>query len=298
LAQVPSLDVVFVARGETLRVLRETGLSLLTTQGDTVIRSFTATDNLEEAGQVDVVLVCTKAWQVPDVAEKLKASGVIGAETVVVPLQNGLDSVESLRDTLGAKHVAGGLCRIFAFIKTPGCIRVPAKIASIDFGGLGKDSVPATHKHLQQLRDAFKEAGVEVNLAEDMWPEMWNKFITICVLSGMGSVTRVTWGEIVDSPRTWALCEQCVAEAVAVGNANGMAFDETFTRTAVQRFKSVPRDLTASMARDVVAGRASELEAQLGALVRLAEKTGVATPTFSTFYAALLPQEARARAQQ
>jgi hypothetical protein len=64
LAQVPSLDVVFVARGETLRVLRETGLSLLTTQGDTVIRSFTATDNLEEAGQVDVVLVCTKAWQV------------------------------------------------------------------------------------------------------------------------------------------------------------------------------------------------------------------------------------------
>lgn len=145
-------------------------------------------------------------------AEKVKASGMLGSDTVVVPLQNGMDSVDCLKDTLGAEHTAGGLCRIFAFIESPGahhrphttwprlpwpdpvhmrsprhprgprcqaecplplapphpplppcastgCIRVPAKVATVDFGGLGNGCVPHTHRHLQALLAAFTEAG-------------------------------------------------------------------------------------------------------------------------------------------
>lgn len=112
-------------------------------------------------------------------------------------------------------------------------------------------------------RDSLGVVGVQVNLADDMWPEMWRKFITICVLSGVGAVSRVTWGEIVDSPRTWALCVQCVAEAVAIANAKGMSFDEEFLKSAVDYFKNMPSDLTASLTRDVMAGKPSELEAQV-----------------------------------
>mmetsp|Transcript_35136 Transcript_35136/g.88547 ORF Transcript_35136/g.88547 Transcript_35136/m.88547 type:complete len:318 (+) Transcript_35136:303-1256(+) len=298
LATVPSLDVKFVARGETLRVLRDNGLTLRTVGGDQVIRSFTATDRLEEVGEVDVVLVCTKAWQVPEVAEKVKASGMLGSDTVVVPLQNGMDSVDCLKDTLGAEHTAGGLCRIFAFIESPGCIRVPAKVATVDFGGLGNGCVPHTHRHLQALLAAFTEADVKATLSEDMWPEMWRKFMSICVLSGMPGITRGSWGEILDSPQTWAMCERCVAEAVAVANGSGQSFSSEYVQSVIQHLKSLPRDLTASMARDVVAGKPSELEAQLGAMVRYAEAAGVSAPTLSTIYAALLPQEARARAPQ
>lgn len=96
-----------------------------------------------------------------------------------------------------------------------------------------------------------------------MWPEMWRKFMLICVLSGMTSITRVTWGELLESPRSWAMCEQCVAEAVAVANAHGQSFDAEFTKAKIQHLKGLPSDLTASMARDVVAGKPSELEAQV-----------------------------------
>jgi len=103
--------------------------------------------------------LCLVESQVPVIAEKIKQCGLVGPETVVIPLQNGLESVTSLRDVLGESHVCGGLCKIYGFIEAPGRVICPSGPVSIDFGGLGGASPGASNPHLIALREAFTYAG-------------------------------------------------------------------------------------------------------------------------------------------
>jgi len=295
---LPEHDVWFLARGSHLAAMKDSGLAVTSGSSSFTVSPCKATDNPNDIGPVDVVLVCVKAWQVPSVAEALKSSNLLGPDTVVVPLQNGLDSMRVLTEVLGEQRVCGGLCKIFAYIEGPGRVMNPAGEPSVEFGGIGGSKAPGPdHPNLIALKAAFEAAGVKSTLFADTTQAIWQKFVFICVLSAVGCVTRVTWGEIRRSPATWNLVELCVQEAAAVAAAKGVPFKEEWVRERTQFMRdSLPDNLTPSMQRDIMEGRPSELETQLGTMTRLAAEAGVATPTFDLIYGALLPLENRARA--
>jgi len=284
-------EVVFIARGAHLQVLRTQGLRVESVLGDFVVQPVQATDDPRHVGVVDAVLVTVKAWQVPEVAEAMRP--LIGPATCAVPLQNGVEAPEQLAAVLGPTHVVGGVCGLVSFIVAPGHIRHAAAEPFVQLGEL--DNQPSAR--LDHLRQAFERAGVRIELAADIQCTLWMKFLFITPWSGLGALTRAPIGVWRSLPETRRLSEQAVYEVLAVAHARGVAVPTDALQKTMALLDSVPSEATASMQRDVMTGRPSELEAQIGAVVRLGEAVGVATPLHAFIYASLLPLERRARGQ-
>ncbi len=283
-------EVVFIARGEQLQALRSRGLRVDSlSQGDFVLPSVQATDDPAQVGVVDVVLVGVKAWQVPQAAQAMRP--LVGPETAVVPLQNGVETPGQLAAALGVEHVLGGLCRLVTFVVEPGHIRHAGLEPYVAFGEL--DDRPS--ERAERLREAFARAGVTVEIPPDIRVAMWKKFLFISSFSGVGAVTRAPVGVLRSLPETRHMLEQAMREVLAVARAHEIALPEGIVRQALAIVDDLPPGGTASMQRDVVKGRPSELESQSGAVVRLGQEVGVATPLHAFIYHSLLPLELRAR---
>jgi 2-dehydropantoate 2-reductase len=283
-------DVRFIARGAHLAAMRERGLRVTSPAGDFVVRPVHASDDPSALGEVDVVLVAVKAWQVAEAADMIRP--MLGAETFVVPLQNGIEAPDTLAAALGRNRVLGGLCRIIAYVEGPGHIRHAGVPPSVTFGEL--DALGSARA--EALRAAFARArGVQAEVAPDVRAAMWEKFLFIAATSGVGALTRAPAGIIRSQPETRALLTQALTEIHAVALAQGIALPADAVNTTLTFVDSLPADGTMSMQRDVIDGRPSELEAQIGAVVRLGEARGVPVPLHRTIYAALLPLERRAR---
>jgi 2-dehydropantoate 2-reductase len=272
--------------------MRERGLRVTSLAGDFVVHPVHASDDPGALGEVDVVLVAVKAWQVAEAAEGLKP--MLGAATFVVPLQNGIEAPDTLAAALGRNRVLGGLCRIIVYVEGPGHVRHVGVPPSVTFGELDAPGSPRA----EALRAAFARArGVRAEIAPDVRAAMWEKFLFIAATSGVGALTRAPVGIIRSQPETRALLTQALAEIHAVALAQGIALPADAVETTLTFVDALPADGTMSMQRDVIEGRPSELEAQIGAVVRLGEASGVPVPLHRTIYAALLPLERRARGE-
>jgi 2-dehydropantoate 2-reductase len=283
-------DVVFIARGQHLAAIQKQGLQVSSVAGDFVIRPAAATDTPAAAGPVDLILVAVKAWQVNDAADAM--GPLIKSETVVLPLQNGIEAPQRLAEKLGGQHVLGGLCRILAFIDSPGHIRHTGVEPYLAFGEL--DNRPSARTG--QLRDAFARAqGLRVELPANIQVAMWSKFLFIASLGGMGAVTRVPIGEIRSHPETREMLMQAMQEIRALAVHGGIPLPPDIVTTTMALVDGLPAEGTASMQRDIMDGRPSELDAQNGAVVRLGHEAGVDVPVHNFIFRALLPLERRAR---
>ena len=284
-------EVVFIARGAHLQTLQTHGLRVDSVLGDFVVQPVQATDNPMHMGVVDVVLVAVKAWQIPEVAAAI--GPLIGPETCVVPLQNGVEAPAQLAAVLGPPHVVGGVCGLTSFIVAPGHIRHTAAEPYVQVGEL--DNHPSAR--LEHLRQAFERAGVRIEIAADIQGALWIKLLFITPWSGLGALTRAPIGVWRNLPETRRLSEQAVGEVLAVAQARGVAVPADALQRTMALLDGVAPEATASMQRDIMAGRPSELEAQIGAVVRLGQAAGVATPLHAFIYGSLLPLEQRARGQ-
>ncbi|HEX3233055.1 MAG TPA: 2-dehydropantoate 2-reductase [Gemmatimonadales bacterium] len=283
-------DVAFIARGAALRAIRERGLRVTSTDGDFVIQPAHASDTPAELGLADVILLGVKAWQVPDAARAM--GPLLGPDTFVVPLQNGVEAPAQLAAVLGPERVLGGLCRILAWIAAPGEIRHEGVEPYIGFGELAGGLSP----RVERLQQVFARCrGVTAEALEDVRAELWRKFLFIASVSGVGAVTRAPIGVFRSRPETRALLERAMREVLAVARAHGVALPDDTVEETLAFTDTVPAEGTASMQRDLIAGRPSELEAQSGAVVRLGREKGVPTPVHESFYRSLVPLELRAR---
>lgn len=282
-------DVTFIARGAMLEALVTRGLRVDSIKGDFTVGRVRATDHPSAAGHADVILVCVKAWQVPEVAALM--APLLGPDTIAIPLENGLEAPEQLAAVLGAEHTGGGLCGIVSFVAGPGHIRHAGIDPFVNFGELDN----RRSERLERLRKAFVLAGVGVDIPPDIHRSMWSKFLFIAVLSGVGAVTRVPGGVWRTIPEARALAEGAIDEILAIAAARGITLAPDARERTLDRIDALPPDSTASLQRDVLDGKPSELDAQLGAVVRMGRAAGIATPLFDTMYAALLPQELKAR---
>ena len=284
-------DVIFIARGAHLRALQTSGLKVESLDGDFQLQPVQATDDPAGMGAVDVVILGVKAWQVPHAARALRPH--IAPHTVVLPLQNGVDAPVQLAAELGAEHVLGGLCQIVSYVVAPGHIRHAGFAPAITFGELDN----RRSARVEEIYQAMLRAGVHTTISADIHAAMWLKFLFIASFSGVGAVARAPAGVLRTLPETRALIRQAMAEVYAVARTRGINLSPDAVDKALAAVDSLPADATASMQRDVAAGRPSELEAQNGAVVRLGREAAVAVPTHEFIYGVLRPLELKARGE-
>ncbi len=283
-------DVVFITRGEHLRAITSRGLRVDSINGDFRVDPARATDDPATVGEVDYILVAVKSWQLRDAIETMRP--LVGDKTSIVPLLNGVEAPDQLSRVFGAERVLGGLCSVISMIAGPGHISHFGAHPQITFGEL--DHRPSERG--ERLRNAFSRTeGVQVRIPEDIHVAMWNKFLLIAPWGGLGALTRAPIGVARSLPETRALLEHAMEEIYLLAQARKIAMGRESIRQAMAFLDNMPYEGTASMQRDIMAGRPSELDAQNGAVVRLGKEAGAATPVNGMIYASLLPLEMRAR---
>lgn len=283
------VDTTFIARGPTLEAIRTRGLRVDSILGDFAIDHVQATDDPSSAGVVDAILVCVKAWQIAEAVANV--APMIGPDTVVVPLENGIDAPDVLETIVGREHTAGGLCGIVSFVVAPGHIRHAGAEPFVMFGELDNRA----SERMQRLREAFQNAGVKADVPPDILHSMWTKFLFIVPMSAIGALTRVPIGIWRAIPELRAIAEDLLGEMIAVARARGADPGADALQRTMERYDAMAPESTSSLQRDVMDGKPSEIEAQIGAVVRLAAESNVPAPVSSFLYHCLIPQERKAR---
>ncbi len=286
-------EVFFIARGEHLRAIRERGLRVESPDGDFTLAldPDRITGDSAAIGPVDVILLAVKGWQMPVAIAAMRP--MIGPDTVVVPLLNGVEAADEVTSAYGAGHAAGGLCGLFGSVVAPGHIRNSMPTPFVVIGEL--DNRPS--QRIQRLTDAWTRSGVRASIARDIQAALWEKLTFVAPLGGVGAVTRAPAGILRTLPETRALLEGAMLEIVAVAHGRGIALDDAAVTRCLAQVDGLPTQATTSMQRDIMAGRPSELSAQTGAIVRLGRACGVEAPIHAFIYSSLLPLEMQARGE-
>jgi 2-dehydropantoate 2-reductase len=285
-------DVSLVARGQHAECLKSKGLKLISIEGDLELPVVQVIEKPVDGGPYDLVLVCVKAWQVPEVASQL--NGALSDSGVVVPLQNGVDAARELSDVLGETSVLSGLCGLVSFIKAPGVIQHAGLAPFIKIGEVTGPPSPRVLELVSRLEAA---EGMSVSAPADMRVALWQKFLFIVAMSGVGSVTQAPLGITRENEDTRSMLKQCVTEAYQVGRALDVPLPESSVQAIMDQIDAAPAAATASMQRDIAAGICSELFAQNGAVVRMGKECGIATPVNSFITSSLELMERRARGE-
>ncbi len=289
LAQIGK-GVTFIARNENLKALRTHGLKVGSIAGDFSIDKVNVTNNPAEVGIVDYVLCCVKAWQVPAAARAMQP--MVGPDTLVVPLQNGVEAPAQLASILAEENILGGLCAIVAFQASPGHIKHSGANPLIRFGHLDNRPDPRVHA----LSEVFNHcSGVKSSIPDDIQVAMWQKFMLITPWSGLGAVSRAPSGDLLEQPETRELLTQAIEEIYQLGRAREIDLPADSVAKTMATLEGIPPNSTTSMQRDLVRGRPSELDAQNGAVIRLAHDLELDTPVNRFFLFGLRSLELRAR---
>jgi 2-dehydropantoate 2-reductase len=276
-------DVTFVARGDHLAAMHRRGLTLVSPRGDLQLNPVKATDVPASIGEVDFVLFCVKLWDVESAGAAIRP--IVGSNTAVIPLQNGIDASDRLIPILGKEAVMGGVAQISATIAEPGVIRQTGTFMRLVFGEL--DGRPSQRGvAFQSLCEAAKFEAVNSN---SVLTALWEKFILLATNSSVVALTRLPFGKLRDDPEVFALFEKGVAEVAAVGRARGIALAPELEAKALQATRNFPAEMLPSMAVDLMRGNRLELPWLAGKVVALGRELGVPTPTFEVMYAALKP---------
>jgi len=282
-------EVTFIARGAHLAALREKGLQVISVHGDFHVAPVRATADPAEAGPVDLVLVCVKTPAIDAAAKAARA--MVGPDTVVMGLQNGIDAAERIGAAVGMDHVLGAVTWIAANIEAPGVIRQLSTFRRIVLGELDGRDTP----RLQRTVEALRRMGITIEPTGAIRKVMWTKFVFIAGFSGVGTVARLEVGGYRSVPETRAMMTRMMREVEALARAAGVDLDRDVVDQALAVIDGAAPAMKTSMQRDVEAGRPSELESMIGVITRKGRELGVATPTADLVYAALLPLELNAQ---
>jgi len=274
-------DVHFVARGAHLAAMREHGLAVEGGPEPLHLPKVNVTDDPRTIGPVDIVLFCVKLWDVENAGAAIRP--IVGPETAVIPLQNGVDAHERLIPVLGRDAVMGGTAFVTGSIVAPGVVRQTGTYQRMTFGELD-GSISTRGKRLAELCAA---AGFEGVLSPDVLVPIWDKFTMLVPLANINALTRAPMGKYRSDPDLWALLEGSLRETVAAGRAEGVNLAPDAVDKAVALIRSMPEHHMTSMGNDLLRGNRLELPWFAGKIVELGRKHGVPTPVNSFVYAAL-----------
>lgn len=275
-------DVTFVARGAHLAALRADGMRIKSAvEGEWTVRA-PAVERLDGLPPADLVLFCVKSFDTEEAAALIRP--VVGPDTGVLSIQNGVDNEEKLARVLGAGHVLGGAVRVFATIEAPGVIRHVFG-GHLAFGEMdGRETARA-----QALLAACQKASIPVELVGDVTRTLWDKYVFLTTHAGMTALTRCSAGVLRAIPEVREVYRRIATEIITVGRAAGVKLDDAMLEQGFRFLDTVAPNAFSSLHHDLLHGKRLELEALHGHVVRLAERHRVPTPTVFAMYAALLP---------
>jgi 2-dehydropantoate 2-reductase len=266
-------DVFFIARGANREAMEKNGLRIESVHGDLHLPKVNVTDDPKTVGPVDVVLFAVKLWDTEKAAELTKP--MVGPNTRVITVQNGVDSVERLAPILGADKVAGGVAYIATVIEAPGLIKQTSQFCALRFGRTDRkpDAV------LEAFAAAGKKANCDLDISKDIQAERWEKFIFLTAMAGATASRRSSIGPIIEKPDGLALFRNLMDEARAVGKASGTEIGADYIEQRMQFLAGkVPPGMKASMAHDLERGNRLELDWLNGKVAALGDKYGIDTP--------------------
>jgi 2-dehydropantoate 2-reductase len=276
-------DVTFIARGAHLAAMKSRGLRLESPRGDIHLEPTQATDDPASVGPVDLVLFCVKLWDVESAGVAIKP--MIGPDTAVIPLQNGIDAAERLAPIVGRPAVMGGVANISATIAAPGVIRQTGTGLRMVFGELDGGKSPRGEAFAALCR----QAGIDGVLSPAIHTELWMKFILLASNAGLMALARLPVGKLRDDPDIAPWFTTAYQEVTDVGRAAGVPLPADVVERTLYFNRRAPPELMASMAVDLVRGNRIELPWLSGKVVELGRQHGVPTPTHALIYAALKP---------
>ena len=276
-------DVTFIARGAHLAAMKSEGLKVKSPRGDTHLVPTQATDHPADIGKVDYVLFCVKLWDVESAGHAIKP--LIGPDTAVIPLQNGVDAHERLIPILGERAVMGGVAQISASITAPGQITQVGTFMRMIFGELDGSRSKRAEAFLAQCQ----AAGFEAVLSDAILTDLWMKFILLASNAGMMALGRQPIGNLRDDPDMRPIFLAAYGEVVAVGRAKGVALPHDAIDRIIDQTKHFPPTMKASMALDLERGNRLEVRWLSGKVVELGRQFGIPTPTHAMMHAMLKP---------
>jgi 2-dehydropantoate 2-reductase len=283
-------DVVFIARGDHLKALRANGLTVRSLKGDFTLDTVDVTDDPSGVPAPDVVIVAVKSWQLGHAAQGMMP--LMGKKTYALPLLNGVEAAPQLAAVLGADAVLKGMAKIISRIGSPGEVQ---HVGAEPYVALGEpDNQPSDRT--ERLRDALENAGVRAEVPPNIDVALWEKFLLVTSLGGVGAVTRAPVGVLRELAETRKMLEEAMAEILQVAHANNIDLDQDAIPRSLRFLDGLPANGTTSLQRDILEGRPSELDAGSGAVVRLGKEVGIQTPIHDFIHRSLLPLEHRARA--
>ena len=278
------LDVAFLARGAHLAEMRARGLRIESPQGDVVLPHVSASDDPADIGPVDLVLFCVKLYDTATAATQM--TPLIGPDTTIVCLQNGVDGPGLLADAHGVERIVPGTVYLVSELAAPGQIRHSA----VDRPVIGAVNGIAGQR-LAVVVDALRGAGSEAELSDHIHVEIWRKFVRLCTFSAICCATRLPIGPILADADTKALFVSALEEAVAVAAATGVPIDDGFVDESLGFLFAMTPDSKPSMLRDLEAGRRLELSWLSGTIARLGAHHGVPTPIHTLCWRVLRPYQ-------
>jgi 2-dehydropantoate 2-reductase len=275
-------DVTFIARGPHLDAIRARGLHVRSRlAGDFTVRP-QATDDPRGLGPVDLILFCVKSYSTAEAAEKIRP--LVGPQTMVLSVQNGIDNNERIAEVVGPKPVLGAVAHVSSVIESPGVIAQTAGPGRIIFGELAGGVSP----RVERLLDTLRRAGIVAEVHPNIRVALWEKFVFICGVSGMTALTRLPIGPILASQETRDMLRGTMAEVEAVARAEGVGV-RGYVDQALEFMKRLEPSMRGSMYYDLAAGRRLELETLNGTVMGLGRARGIPTPLNFAIYAALKP---------
>ena len=274
--------VTFIARGEHLRAIRKEGLRVVHNAGEFTVDA-SATDNAEGVGPVELVLFSVKAYDTDSALQIM--SPLIGPDTTVLTLQNGVESHTAVAKAFDEIHALPGAAYVESRIDSPGVVVQTGGVARLVFG----EASGAETDRVRRVRDSLLSAGVNAEVSPDVLATLWSKFLFIAAVAGLTSACRKRIGDLLGEPGYRGLLVKAMREIEAVGRAKGINLDDAVVEQTMEYVEGAVKDITASMHLDLERGRRLELEIFNGAVVRMGRELGVATPVNYMLYMVLKP---------
>ena len=275
-------DLVFFARGRHLEAIRANGLTVQSPHGNAQL-NVCALEDPNEAGVVDVVLFAVKLWDTETAAERLRP--IVGEHSVVIPFQNGVESVERLRKVFAERAVMSGSAYIATRIKAPGEIEHIGQMARLQFGPL----VASQRDPAERFLDACRSAAIQAEIPDDIVRANWEKFVFLVGVSSATAASRSPMGVVRSDPDLRWLFEQAMRETWRVGRARGVALADDYVEQRLAFADTLHPDMKASLAHDLENGGRLEAPWLCGAVARMGREAGIDTPVNRAVYAALKP---------
>jgi 2-dehydropantoate 2-reductase len=278
-------DVTLIARGENLAAIRVHGLKMNTEDGD-YVAPCVATDRPDEVGPVDLILLTTKTYHNVDSVPAM--APMIGNDTAILSLQNGIDSYLPVIEQFPYAVVLPGAAYIEANRLGPGVVQQAGSVVRVVTGG--RRNSPESHgQNAADICAAFRDAGVPAEASHDIAVTLWTKFLFIATMAGVTSLAREFLADLLPRPEWRKIVLACLHEIEAAGRASGVYLADDVVASTFEYMEQAKGAMRASMHADLVSGRPMELEALNGAVVRAGSAVGSPTPINDVIYAMLKP---------